>query len=60
MEVGRAVQQVLVKVLNEDWVKLVIMDLRRLFDESEPRYLLNTLYLDDYLLFLHHQKIDWE
>ena len=34
----------------------IFLKLRNAFEKNEPRYLLNTLYLDDYCFYI--QKID--
>lgn len=33
-------------------MSLMLLDIRELFERSEPRYLLNKLFVDDYLIYL--------
>jgi protein SHQ1 len=47
------------KLLTKKYLIAVLLDLRQLFEKSEPRYLLNQIYIDDYLLFLYgSEKMD--
>jgi len=35
---------------------MIFEDVKKLMDQNEPRYLLNRLYFEDYLLFVYSAK----
>ena len=53
MQVARAAHGMLAGMMSLDGLKVMLLHLKKLFEESEPRYLLNKLYIDDYLRFLY-------
>jgi hypothetical protein len=52
------VLKLLVKYLSQELLCAIIVDLRRMFNKSEPRHLLNTIYIDDYLIYCIKSKIE--
>lgn len=39
--------------LTSERVRLVLEDLKKMMDKSEPRYLLNRIYIEDYLIYAY-------
>ena len=39
--------------LTTGYIRLMFIDLASMFEKVEPRYLLNRLYIDDYLRYLN-------
>jgi protein SHQ1 len=53
LEICKFVKKTLTKYMNRTYIKVILEDLRRLFEKSEPRYLINKMYIDDYLLYVY-------
>lgn len=47
------VQQVLTKYLSRSYIRVILEDIHKLLEKSEPRYLLNKIFIDDYLLYVY-------
>lgn len=47
------VQQILMKYLSRGYIGVILEDLHKLMEKSEPRYLLNKIFIDDYLLYVY-------
>lgn len=41
----------LAEALNKELIWTILVEIRTMFQKSDPRYLLNTIYLDDYLVY---------
>ena len=39
-------------MLDVRYFILILMELKDMFEKNDPRYLLNRLFLDDYLVYL--------
>jgi hypothetical protein len=39
--------------LTAERVRLVLEDVKKMMDRSEPRYLLNRIYIEDYLVYVY-------
>lgn len=52
LDIGWKVLKFLEKYLSQDLLINIMTELRRMFGESDPRYLLNTIYLDDFCIYL--------
>lgn len=58
--VCRAAQRLTAHYLSAEGSKLILEELKKLMDGSEPRYLLSRIYLEDYLLFAYSRtEEDW-
>lgn len=38
--------------LNKELLWTIFVEIRAMFQKSDPRYLLNTIYVDDYLVYI--------
>ncbi len=54
LKVCQHVQQVLAKYLSKSYLRVILEDLHRLLEKSEPRYLLNRIFIEDYLLYVYN------
>lgn len=51
-KIAEATITFLAKTVDLSYWTAMLWELRGLFEQSDPRYLLNTLYIDDYLTYL--------
>jgi hypothetical protein len=47
------VQRILTKYLSRSYIRVILEDIHTLMEKSEPRYLLNKIFIDDYLLYVY-------
>ena len=43
-------------ICESEYFSTILMEIKELFDRNEPRYLLNQLYLNDYLIYLFNSR----
>jgi protein SHQ1 len=53
LKVCEHVQHILAKYLSRSYVRVILEDLHKLLERSEPRYLLNRIFIEDYLLYVY-------
>ena len=46
--------------LSQSFLLHILTNLRIMFEKSEPRYLLNRIFVDDFCIFLMTAKLDEE
>lgn len=60
LDIGQKTLKLLCQHLSQDLLTFIITDLRNQFNKAEPRYLLNTIFLDDFSIYLMSSKLKEE